>query len=195
MALVTTPGSATADSYATVAEFDTYRANRLPAIAWAVTATTAQKEAALVMAARLLDALFTWTGAAVDDVQALAWFRSGMFTRNGFPIPTSGAASIQQPLKDAQSEFALQLGNTDLVSDDDALKSNLASVKAGSVAVSFKNLDTSTVEGLDMLIFRLNSEYFYLSKIVPDAVRQLLVPSWYEHIQTSSQRGTIFEAW
>lgn len=187
MAFVTTPGAANANSYASVAEFKTYRDSRLPAVAWAVAATDPEIEVALIMAARLQDALFDWTGTAADEVQALSWPRIGMLNRNGFAI----ASTVNpQALKDAQCEFALQLGNGDRVSDDDAAKSNLSSVKAGSVAVSFQNVDTSSPEAVDMAIRRMGSEFNYISKTVPDAVRQLLVPSWFN--QPSINRPILF---
>lgn len=192
MALVITPGSATAESYATVAEFDAYWASRLPAITWIATATEAQKEAALRAAARFLDAAPDWTGEAVDDVQALAWPRSGMLTRNGFDIATSGAASITSPLKNAQCELAGQLGAGDLLSDNDAAKLGIASVKAGSVAVSFQNIDNSSLESVDLLIRRLTSEFNYL--MLPGEVRRLLVPSWFNQPSVIPAPGLLFRA-
>jgi hypothetical protein len=87
-----------------------YAANRLPALKWFTTADDATKEAALRAACRELDQDFDWTGSAVDDVQALCWPRAGMTSRNGFAIPTSGPSSIPVQLKNAQCEFALQLG-------------------------------------------------------------------------------------
>lgn len=178
MALDTTPGSATQDSFATVAEFKTYRANRLPALAGAVNAVDSAIEAALIVAGRSLDANFQWTGAAVDAVQAMTWPRSGMLTRNGFAIATT---EIPRDLKTAQCELAYQLlGGADLVSDNSAAQQGVASVKAGSVAVAFQEMDTSSAESVDMMLRRLGSEFNYLSVAVPGEVRRLLVPSWFE---------------
>lgn len=185
MALVTTPGAADADSYATVAEFDTYWAARTPKLTWIATATNDQKEAALRTAAWLLDSLFTWTGTAVDATQALTWPRSGMLNRNGFAIPTTVNPG---ELKRAQCEFAGQLGAGDRLVDNAALKAGVTSVKAGSVAVSFKEID----ESADETIRRMGSDLFYVSKTVPDAVRQLLVPGWY--VEASIKRPFIFGA-
>lgn len=169
MALDTTVGGASADSYATLAEFNTYITNRPNAT---TLSTDAAKEAALRFAAKLLDAMFAWTGSAVDGVQVRSWPRSGMVTRNGYDI---GTTTIPQELKDAQCEWAMRLGASDIAADNEALKQGITSVKAGSVAVSFKSVDETT----DEAIIRQQSELFYLSKTVPDAVRFLLVPSWY----------------
>jgi hypothetical protein len=188
MSLDTTVGGATSDSYATLAEFVAYQATRVPALTWLVTATDAQKEAALIAAARALDACFDWTGTAVDDVQALTWPRSGMLSRNGFSIATD---TIPKPLKDAQCELAGQLGAGDLLSDNDAEKLGIASVKAGSVAVSFQNKDTSTTESVDMIIRRMGSEFNWVSSEIPGEVRRLLVASWFN--QPSIKRPLLFE--
>lgn len=188
MALITTPGASNADSYATLVEANAYVTDRrVPTVTWWTSATDPQKEAALRSAAVLLDRIFDWTGAAVDSVQARAWPRTGMLTRNGFAIPTSGASSIQIDLKDAQTEFALQLGAGDRMSDNDALKQGITSVKAGSVAVTFgtAGMNVSDPQALDAQLRLMGSELAYLSKIVPDVVRLLLVPSWYtEHTIT-----------
>lgn len=189
MALDTTVGGASANSYATLTEFNTYADSRLPAVTWFATATDAQKEAALIMGARLLDAMFAWTGAAVDSVQVLCWPRSGMLTRNGFSIDTT---ENPQALKDAQCEFALQLGAGDRVSDNDAVKQGISSVTAGSVSVEFKDVSEDTAESVDMILRRMGSDFNYLNKTVPDAVRQLLVPSWYS--QPSIKRPMVFKA-
>lgn len=190
MALDTTPGSATGNSFATVAEFKTYRDSRLPAVAWATSAADPVIEVALIAAGRLMNSMFDWTGTAVDSIQAMTWPRIGMASRNGFSIPTTGAASYPQALKDAQCEFALQLGVSDRLGDNDAMKQGITSVKAGSVAVTFKDITENTNESVDMLIRRLGSEFNYVSKTVPDAVRQLLVDSWFN--QPSIFRPILF---
>lgn len=191
MALVITPGAATANSFATVDEFKTYRTNRLPAVAAVLTATDPQIEAAMIVACRGLGAYFTWNGAAVDATQALTWPRTGMLTRNGFEIPSSGATSIQVDLKNAQCEWAYQLlAGASFVGDDEAAKAGLSSVKAGSVALSFQTFDPSSVEAIDWYVRKLGSEFQYIQ--APGEVRRLLVPSWFE--QPSVKRPIIFGA-
>jgi hypothetical protein len=174
--LDTTVGGANANSYASLDEFKAYISTRLPVAAWTTGATDDQLTVALEFGAKLLDACFAWTGAAVDDVQALAWPRSGMSSRNGFPIATT---IIPQQLKDAQCEFAVQLGNGDLLSDNDAKKKGISGVKAGSVSVSFQTIDTATAESVDILIRQMGSDLLYVSDTVPQAVRMLLVSSWF----------------
>lgn len=189
MALVTTSGAADANSYATAADLAAYVLTRPFVPAWYATGTDATKEAALRMAARLLDSLFDWTGSAVDATQALTWPRNGMFTRNGFAIETT---TIPTALKEAQCEFALMLAAGDRLADNDALKQGITSVKAGSVAVTFKDTDESSSEAVDNRIRLLEQDMQWASNTVPDAVRQLLVPSWF--IANTLKRPLFFEA-
>lgn len=191
MALVTTPGSADANSFADVTFFRAYHVTRYPQLAWIATAVDATVEALLIMGARALNANLPWTGSAVDAVQAMTWPRAGMLTRNGFAIPTTGADSIPVDLKLAQCELSGQLGAKDLVSDNDALTKGIASVKAGSVAVAFQNMDTSSPDAVDMMLRRMGSEFNYLSSEIPGEVRRLLVPSWFN--QPTIIRKPIFE--
>jgi Zn-dependent alcohol dehydrogenase len=187
--LVETPGLATANTFATVEEFRDYQATRYPQLAWVATATDDTIAAILVMAGRALNGNFDWTGAAVDSVQAMTWPRVGMATRNGFSIATT---IIPTELKNAQCELAGQMGAADLVSDNDALKQGISSVKAGSVAVAFQSIDTSSVDSVDMALRRLGSEFNYISSEIPGEVRRLLVPSWFN--QPTIIRDVVFEA-
>ena len=188
MALVTTPGAANADSYASVAELDAYLAARVPTATLA-TGTTAQKEAALRAAARVLDASFVWTGTAVDSTQALTWPRNGMFTRNSFAI-----ANTVNPvdLKNAQCELAAQMHAVNLTADNEALKQGITSVRAGSVAVTFKETDKSSTESADIDIRLMDPALAWAARAIPDAVRLLLVASWY--VRESVARPLIFGA-
>jgi hypothetical protein len=74
MTLVTTPGAANADSYATVAEADAYFLTR-GITAW--TGADAVKEPALRRATTYLDNQYRgkWIGIATGETQALAWPR------------------------------------------------------------------------------------------------------------------------
>jgi hypothetical protein len=175
LTLVTTVGAADANSYATVDEADAYNLSRVFATDWADLDTDV-KLAALMSAARLLDDAFVWTGTAVDAVQALTWPRVGMLTRNGFAI---GTTTIPTELKNAQSVLARQLNAADRLADSDAEKQGISSLRAGSVAVTFKQTSGSTLELQDADLRRLEPELAWASRAVPDAVRLMLVPSWY----------------
>lgn len=175
MPLIVTPGAADANSYATVEEADAYMLGRLYATTWA-DLDEEVKEAALIQAARQLDGLFVWTGVATDPaVQALTWPRTGMFNRNGYPIAVD---AIPAELKNAQIEFARQLGLSDITADDDVYNKGITSLSAGSVSLSFGPKDhTRDFLGVwpDVTAERG----------IPDLVRVLLVPSWYVRAETA----------
>jgi hypothetical protein len=67
-------GLADANSYAAVADGNTYHDGHLYGTAWTA-ATDAQKATALVMASRLIDAEYQFGGVQTTDGQALAWPR------------------------------------------------------------------------------------------------------------------------
>lgn len=181
--IVATPGSATANSYLTVAEDLAYQETRL--FASTMPASGETQKAALVMATRLLDALLSrasesvdalsgkdiilgWTGQATDGVQALCWPRTGMYTRNGYEIASN---VIPQALKEAVSEFAHQLTLGDKNLDNDVIVQGITSLKAGPVELGFKDL----IE----------------PKVIPDAVLNLMPPTWYK--SAASGTGSEFE--
>lgn len=66
---------------------------------------------------------------------------------------------IPQALKDALSELAGQLGNADRTLDNDVVVQGLTSIRAGSVSLTFKDI----IE----------------SRVLPDAVWNLMPPSWF----------------
>jgi len=68
-------GKIDANSYASVADGDTYHAGHLYATAW-TGATADSKATALVMAARVIDAEFQFNGGKASAAQALQWPRS-----------------------------------------------------------------------------------------------------------------------
>ncbi len=168
-----TVGGPNANSYATLAEVNTYFESRPPLTTpWITTGDTPTR--LIIQATRTLDAqlqpfktLFVdtgrvyyrvrpqWTGAASTSTQRLAWPRTGMFDMNGFAIdPTI----IPQDLKNVIAEFAGQLGMADRTLDNDVIVQGIKSVRAGSVAVSFGNN--------------------IMPQVIPDAVWNLMPIDW-----------------
>src|SRR5687767_10124818 len=80
--LVATAGDATANSYITVADADTYHDAHLYASTWTA-ATTANKTISLIWATRLIDAAYEFVGEIASDTQALRWPRAAAFDRDG----------------------------------------------------------------------------------------------------------------
>jgi hypothetical protein len=168
-----TVGGPNANSYETLVEAQAYFDSRLPLAGWD---NADSQNVLLTMACRVMEGwssalkqLVTpdggvpayyivsrqWTGLPASPTQRLSWPRTGMFDANGNPIP---ANVIPSDLKDAQSEFAGQLGNADRTLDLDQIVQGIASLKAGSVALTFKKQ--------------------FQPQVIPDAVLNLLVPGW-----------------
>lgn len=164
--LVATPGSASANSYATVAEATTYHESRLDSSVWTAAATD-NKTISLIMATRLMDAMIEWTGFSVDQTQALNWPLDGMVDKNNVEfIPNT---EIPPELKDATAEFARLLLVTDLTLNSDIEDLKIRSLSAGSVALTFDGGVTA--------------------KVVPDSVYFLLPKWWFTSVNS---RGSNF---
>jgi hypothetical protein len=122
VAITATAGSASANSYVTLAEADTYMESRLNSSTWD-DATTDNQNRALVEATRELDVLL-FTGRKAEDAQALQWPRDNAIdpdSPNAFFFATT---EIPQRVKDAQMELAFQFiksGTTDVAALDATL--------------------------------------------------------------------------
>lgn len=111
MAIDTTPGSPTADSYVSVAEADAYWAKR-PGNDWAVAAASA-REGALVRATGYIDATYDWHGVRSTAAQSLDWPRYDVML-DGYPVDS---ATIPAKVKDAVCEMALKALAGDVAAD------------------------------------------------------------------------------
>lgn len=185
MAIVATPGAPNANSYVTLEDADAYFAARLHADAWSA-ASEPNKEAALLWATRVLEAkiaaywdkkelpgdatirvlttlkddpscFVVWNGRPATAEQALAWPRSGMASKNGLPLAED---VIPSQLKNAQCELALLLMQSDRTAENAAAVQGLAGLKAGPVELSWRDGAPNP-------------------RLIPDAVMQLLAPSWW----------------
>ena len=153
-AIVATPGASNANSYVTLAEANTYFGDRLHVSAW-TSATDNDKNAALLWAAKLLDRSVMINGTRASTTQALNWPRDGMEDESGNEIDNT---VVPQVVKDVQCEMALLLLSSDRSLENQASAQGLTSLKAGPVALSFK--DTIKVN------------------IVPDTLLAMFPVSW-----------------
>jgi hypothetical protein len=173
MDLDATVGSPTMNSYLTVDEANDYFSMRLTVEEWE---NAESQDALLQMATRVMDSVIsphriivrpsdgsppyyrelrTWTGAIATTTQTLMWPRTGMYTRTGAEILST---EIPRDLKYATAELAAQLARGDRTADNKIAVQGITSVRAGSVAITFKDMIESNV--------------------IPEAVWALLVPSW-----------------
>lgn len=187
--LISTPGSDVANSFCTLAESNIYFDERL-ALPTPWVASGDNSIRALIMATRVLSSLNVphktlhtsssgfqyfltarqWTGTPATTTQRLPWPRIGMYDRNGNAIASN---VIPQELKDAESELAGQLIMSDSTLDNTVSVQGITSIKAGSVSLSFK-------DSID-------------AHVLPDAVMNLLPPSWFTDQIITAVRQASFE--
>jgi hypothetical protein len=116
----------------------------------------------LRMAARLMDNGIPWQGSAASETQALAFPRVGLLTRTGAALPSNVNPA---DLKNAQSEFARQLLESNRLEDNDAIRQGITELKVGSIGLKFRDdfsWDRDT------------------PPVISDAVLALLVPTWWK---------------
>lgn len=119
--IVATAGSATANSFVTLAEAETYMDGRLNSTAWSGD-TDANKNIALVEATRELDVM-DYTGYRVTDTQALSWPRQWATDPDDPVTGYFDTDEIPTRLKNATCELAFQFlaaGTTDVAALDSA---------------------------------------------------------------------------
>ena len=118
LTIVEAVGSASANSFVSVAEADLYLEARLNSSLWT---GTEPKKAALIEAARELSAL-RWQGHRADATQALSWPRANAPDPDGISdYVYFDTTEIPQRIKDAQCELALEFlraGTTDIAGAD-----------------------------------------------------------------------------
>jgi len=184
--IIATPGAADANSYATLLEAAGYFTDRLPLVPpWSA---VADQTAALIMATRVLDLMSiarrtlriskdgtkyfytsrSWTGAPATTTQALAWPRTGMYDLNGNLIAST---VIPQMLKNAECELAGQLNAADTTLDNAIIVGGITSVKAGSVAVTFK--EDIAAQVLPMTVMNLMPASWFSDEVITSAISAL----------------------
>lgn len=124
-------GSATAESYISVADASTYHSNRGNA-AWAALSTDAIREQCLRKATDYMVAAFRdrWQGERVLETQALDWPRNAV-TVEGYLLDSD---SIPETIKRACAELALKAATADLQPD---LTQGVLSESVGAISVTY----------------------------------------------------------
>lgn len=154
--LVETAGSASANTYVTLAVANQYHLDR-PAVGttWA-TATDDQRNSALLWATKLMDRMWRWVGYPTDNIQALLWPRTGVVKANGWEYVDYHTIPVE--LQQATAEYARQLLVGDRAGDNQIETLGLRQLTAGPVSMSFKES--------------------VVAKVVPDAVFNLIPSGW-----------------
>lgn len=123
-------GKADAESYASVADADTYWTAR-SGTAWAAL-TTGAKEAALRQATEYLDAVYAgrWKGDRGSAAQALSWPRTGVVV-DGYALASD---TLPVALARATFELAVRASAVELLADQSA---QVKSEQVGPIAVTY----------------------------------------------------------
>jgi len=165
MALNATPGSPTADSYATVAEGDAYHDTSLFATGW-TGAVLADKERALKMATRLLDSYYTWLGQRTFSDQALGFPRTGLFRDTTIVVDS---ATIPPEIRNATAEFGKFLLANDPNQQNEAAAQGITKIKVSTIELTFKDVieSKSIPDFIDLMI----PEEWYVGGVVEDDLK------------------------
>jgi len=142
-----------ANSYANVADADAYHDGHLYATTWTA-ATTGNKEKALVLATRLIDASYQFNGWKTKTTQALQWPRDGARDPDRKTLKLSALSNVFGPffesdklpkaLTDATCEMAREVLITDRTDAPDG--EGIVQVGlVGSVNITFDKKDTQPV--------------------------------------------------
>jgi hypothetical protein len=139
-------GKSDANSYANAADGDAYHDGHLYASAW-TGATTANKEKALVLATRLIDAEYQFNGFRANDDQALQWPRENCpdpeGDRSAGPEPVLSGDAVPRAVVDATCELAREV----LIADRTAapMGEGLKSTRAADSEIWFDKADRRPV--------------------------------------------------
>lgn len=129
----TTVSGASANSYCSIADANSYHETHPYATTWE-DADTDQKCRALQTATRLLDQWYEWAGVVSDSSQRLAWPRAGVTGPHGY---LEASDAIPERVEQATAELARQLLDADRTADSDIESQGITSLKAGSVELAF----------------------------------------------------------
>lgn len=138
-----TPGSPTANSFATVAQADAYFAGMLYADDWDA-ATPDTKNRALITATNLIVAGVAFLGWPASTTQALPMPRSGLRSRTGAVIAST---VIPVELANATAEYARQLITAGAMPTAPSDTAGVKKVKAGSVEIEFDGSSSAGSDG------------------------------------------------
>lgn len=155
-------GVSGANSYADAADGDAYHEAHVYAATWTA-ATVPDKEKALVMATRLIDACFTFNGSKVAQAQALQW------PRFDCPDPDASAVVVPGLLRVAQTDFPSDAIPQCLLDATCELARLLLGTDLTQGA-GWDGLESFRLEGAMKLEFRPGA----LPSMLPEIVRQYL---------------------
>ena len=162
--LVSTAGSETANSYATLAEANLFHQTVRPAdeTVWLQEAEST-RERLLIMSTRLIDQHWQFIGLKKDADQALQWPRSTVPTdgrwSNDATLNYLADNTIPQFLKDATGELARVLIETDTTGDPDG--AGFKQIAMAGMAVTFDASDRISQGVIRSSVYSFLRKYGY----------------------------------
>jgi hypothetical protein len=132
-----------AEAYATVAEADTYWAERDSPVEW-TNLTTAQKEAALRQATEYLETNYCYRSCIQDTTQPLAFPRLPFYDKEGRIL--AGTGVIPTAIKNANIELALRHAISNLLLDETPNDNNIIREKVGDHEVEYDRAKQSNTK-------------------------------------------------
>ena len=130
LVLEATPGSATANTYITLAEADVYLEDtRLHTTTWTAL-SDADKNAALAWATQTLDVSMDWYGYVRTTTQALRFPRSGIYDLDGNTVDYDTIPTI---LANATAELAAELAAGDVLAQPGVLGLGMSRIKVDEI--------------------------------------------------------------
>ena len=156
-----TPKSTSANSYATLAEAGTYMETVRPTdeVSW-LKESEPTRERLLMLATRIIDNHFIFSGHKTDSNQALQWPRNsvlvdGTFSTNNLQF--FDANTVPQVVKNATSQLAFELVANDVLASADG--EGLESVSVGDINVSFDKEDRNSTGAIPNSVYTMLRKY------------------------------------
>ena len=136
-AIVVTPGDASANSFSSRAFANDYHGDRVHATTW-TNASDDTKDAALIMATRIIGQQFIWDGQQTyPGIQGLEFPRVGLFDSDEPNARPLDSTKIPIQLANGTAEFARLLIKSDTTVASGTAGGAITSIKAGSVKLDY----------------------------------------------------------
>jgi hypothetical protein len=152
LTLDATAGSASSNSYATLASASDYLQQNIHTYtAWS-SLSTANAEACLIWATTLLDSKISWNGSKAEDEQALRWPRISITDPDGYAVDDE---TVPKFLIEATAEYARWLSVEDRTAESPT--KGFSRLEAGGIAAYINAKDRPTL--IPPIVFDMITAY------------------------------------
>ena len=144
-------GLTNSNSYATIAEAETYFEAHLYTTVWDI---AINKDVALVMATRLLDDWIDWEGYRATEEQSLRWPRHDVVDEDGYLLDSD---VVPQFLKNATAELAQYIMSNDPGAEPDTV--GFSSLRVGELAMTIDKNDRDRITAIPDVVKAIIEHY------------------------------------